>query len=78
MIQTHHDSPVRTISKSLSNFSAGRMAGLFSRLQGFDQQQVLQFARNLQEDYSIVQGVRIPVTEEYIAQFLGLPTNGIH
>jgi hypothetical protein len=41
--------------------------GYFQRLQGFDQQQVLQFARNLQEDHSIVQGVRISVTEEDIA-----------
>jgi hypothetical protein len=51
--------------------------GYFQRLQGFDQQQVLQFARNLQEDHSIVQGVWIPVTEEDIAQVSGLPTNGI-
>jgi hypothetical protein len=51
--------------------------GYFQRLQGFDQQQVLQFAQNLQEDHSIVQGVRIPVTEEDIAQVSGLPTNGI-
>jgi hypothetical protein len=51
--------------------------GYFQRLQGFEQQQVLQFAQNLQEDHSIVQGVRIPVTEEDIAQVSGLPTNGI-
>jgi shikimate kinase len=38
----------------------------FQRLQWYDQQQVLQFAQNLQEDYSIVQGVRILVTEEDI------------
>jgi hypothetical protein len=49
----------------------------FQRLQGFDQQQVLQFSQNLQGDHSIVQGVRISVTEEDIAQVLGLPTNGI-
>jgi hypothetical protein len=49
----------------------------FQRLQGFDQQQVLQFAQNLQGDHSIVQGVRISVTEEDIAQVSGLPTNGI-
>jgi hypothetical protein len=52
--------------------------GYFQRLQGFDQQQVLQFARNLEEYHSIVQGVRILVTEEYIAQVSGLPTNGLH
>jgi hypothetical protein len=51
--------------------------GYFQRLQGFDQQQVLQFAQNLQEDHSMVQGVRIPVTEEDIAQVSGLPINGI-
>jgi hypothetical protein len=51
--------------------------GYFQRLQGFDQQQVLQFARNLQEDHSIVQGVRIPVTEDDIAQVSGLPVTGI-
>jgi hypothetical protein len=49
----------------------------FQRLQGYDQQQGLQFARNLQEDHSIIQGVQIPVTEEDIAHVLGLPTNGI-
>ena len=41
--------------------------GYFQRLQGYDQQQVLQFAQNLQEDHSIVQGVHISVTEEDIA-----------
>jgi hypothetical protein len=41
--------------------------GYFQRLQGYDQQQVLQFAQNLQEDHSIVQGVQISVTEEDIA-----------
>jgi hypothetical protein len=50
----------------------------FQRLQGFDQQQVLQFAQNLQEDHSIIQGVRILVIEEDIVQVSGLPTNGIH
>jgi hypothetical protein len=32
---------------------------------------------NIQEDHSIVQGVRISVTEEDIAQVSGLPTNGL-
>jgi len=40
--------------------------GYFQRLQGFEQQQVLQFSQNLQEDHSIVQGVQIPVTKEDI------------
>jgi hypothetical protein len=41
--------------------------GYFQRLQGFDQQKVLQFAQNLQEYHSIVQGVQISITEEDIA-----------
>jgi hypothetical protein len=51
--------------------------GYFQRLQWYDQQQVLQFAQNLQEDHSIVQGVHILVIEEDIAEVLGLLTNGI-
>jgi hypothetical protein len=51
--------------------------GYFQSLQGFDQQQVLQFAWNLQEDHSIVQGVWILVTEDDIAQVSGLPFTGI-
>ena len=39
----------------------------FRRLQGFDPQQVLEFARNVQEGYSIVQRIRIPVSEDDIA-----------
>lgn len=49
----------------------------FRRLQEFDSQQVLEFARNLKEGYATIQGVRIPVTEEDIAQVSGLPANGI-
>jgi len=48
----------------------------FRRLLDFNSQQVLEFACNLREGYSTVQGVRIPVTEEDIAQVSGLPTNG--
>jgi hypothetical protein len=59
-------------------FQQAGWLGYFQRLQGFDLQQVLQFARNLQEDHSIVQGVRIPVTEDDIAQVSGLPVTGIH
>jgi hypothetical protein len=29
----------------------------FQRLQGYNEQQVLQFAQNLQEDHSVVEGV---------------------
>ena len=48
----------------------------FRRLPDFDPQQVLEFACNLTEGFSVVQGVQIPVTEEVIAQVTGLPTNG--
>jgi hypothetical protein len=47
----------------------------FCRLQGYNEQQVLQFARNLHEDYSVIEGVRISVTEEDIAEVSGLPMN---
>jgi hypothetical protein len=45
----------------------------FHRLQGYNEQQVLQFAQNLQEDHSVVEGVRIYVTEEDITEVSGLP-----
>jgi hypothetical protein len=48
----------------------------FRRLQWYNEQQVLQFALNLQEDHSIVNGVRTSVTEVDIAEVSGLPTNG--
>ena len=47
----------------------------FRRLQWYIEQQVLQFAQNLQEDHSVVAGVRISVTEEDIAEVSGLPKN---
>jgi hypothetical protein len=50
----------------------------FLRLQGYNEQQVLQFTRNLQEDHSVVEGVRILVTEEDIAEVSGLPMNDTH
>jgi hypothetical protein len=49
----------------------------FQRLQGYNEQQVLQFAQNLQEDHSVVEGVRISVTEEDIAQVSGFPIDDI-
>ena len=58
-------------------FQQAGWLGYFQRLQGFDQQRVLQFARNLQQDHSIVQGVQISVTEDDIAQVSGLPVTGI-
>jgi hypothetical protein len=48
----------------------------FRRLQWYNEQQVLQFALNLQEDHSVVDRVRISVTEEDIAAVSGLPTAG--
>jgi hypothetical protein len=48
----------------------------FRRLQWYNEQQVLQFSLNLQEDHSVVNGVRISVTEEDIAAVSGLPTDG--
>jgi hypothetical protein len=48
----------------------------FRRLQGYNEQQVLQFARNLQENHSVVAGIRISVTEEDISEVSGLPIEG--
>jgi hypothetical protein len=48
----------------------------FRRLQWYNEQQVLQFALNLREHHSVVNGVRISVTEEDIAAVSGLPTDG--
>jgi hypothetical protein len=45
----------------------------FQRLQWNNEQQVLQFALNLQEDHFVIQGVQILVTEKDIAQVSGLP-----
>lgn len=55
---------------------AGRIE-YFRRLPDFNEQQVLEFACNLTEGFSVVQGVQIPVTEEVIAQATELPANGI-
>jgi hypothetical protein len=48
----------------------------FRRLQWYNEQQVLQFALNLQENHSVVDRVRISVTEEDVAAVSGLPTTG--
>ena len=39
----------------------------FRRLPDFNEQEVLEFACNLTEGFSVVQGIQIPVTEEVIA-----------
>jgi hypothetical protein len=48
----------------------------FKKLQRFNEAKVLEFSQNLREGYSMVHGVRIPVTEEVIAAMTGLPTIG--
>jgi hypothetical protein len=48
----------------------------FRRLQGYNERQVLQFARNLQENHSVVAGIRISVTEQDISEVSGLPIDG--
>jgi hypothetical protein len=48
----------------------------FKKLQRFNEAEVLEFSQNLTEGYSIVNGVRIPVTEESVAVVTGLPITG--
>jgi hypothetical protein len=48
----------------------------FEKLQGFNEAEVLEFSQNLTEGYSMVHGVRIPVTEETVAVVTGLSTTG--
>jgi hypothetical protein len=48
----------------------------FKKLKGFNEDEVLEFSQNLTEGYSMVNGVRIPVSEESIAAVTGLPTTG--
>jgi hypothetical protein len=49
----------------------------FHRIQGYNEQQVLQFTRNIQEDHSVIAGVRISVTEDDIVEVSGLPIDGM-
>jgi hypothetical protein len=48
----------------------------FKKLQGFNEDELLDFSQNLTKEYSMVNGVRIPVLEESIAAVTGLPTIG--
>jgi hypothetical protein len=48
----------------------------FRRLQGYNESQTLQFARNLQENHSVVASVQIFVTEQDISAVSGLPMDG--
>ena len=45
----------------------------FKKLKEFSEDKVLEFSQNLTEGYSMVNGVRIPVTEASIATVIGLP-----
>jgi hypothetical protein len=49
----------------------------FNRLQGDDTNVTLEFFQNLQGEISTVQGIRIPVTSEIIAEVTGLSNTGI-
>jgi len=46
----------------------------FKKLEGFNEDEVLEFSQNLTKEYSMVNGVRILVSEESIAAVTGLPT----
>jgi hypothetical protein len=48
----------------------------FCRLQAYNEWKVLQFTRNLQENHSVVAGIRISVTEQDISEVSGLPIDG--
>jgi hypothetical protein len=48
----------------------------FKKLKGFDEDEVLEFSQNIIEGYSMVNGVRILVSEESIASVTGLPRIG--
>jgi hypothetical protein len=48
----------------------------FRRLQGYNEHQVLQFTRNLQENHSVVAGIRISLTEQDISAISGLSIDG--
>ena len=48
----------------------------FEQLQGFNENDALEFSRNLDGEQSMVRGMRIPVTEEIIAEVTHLPRTG--
>ena len=45
----------------------------FKKLKEFSEDEVLEFSQNLTEGYSMVNGVRILVTEASIVAVIGLP-----
>ena len=54
-----------------------RWLNYFSRLQESNEAVALEFLQNLQENYSIVGGKRIAVTDDIIAEVSGLPATGL-
>jgi hypothetical protein len=48
----------------------------FKKLQGFNEDEVLDFSQNLTKEYSMVNGVRIKVSEESIAAVTRSPKIG--
>jgi hypothetical protein len=48
----------------------------FKKLKDFSEDEVLEFSQNLTERYSLVNAVRIPMTEASIAAVTGLPRTG--
>jgi hypothetical protein len=42
-------------------------------LKGFNEDELLEFSQNVTEGYSMVKGVKIPVSEESIVAVTGLP-----
>ena len=48
----------------------------FKKLKVFSEDEVLEFSQNLTKGYSMVNGVRIPITKESITSVTGLPRIG--
>jgi hypothetical protein len=49
----------------------------FNRLQGYDTDITIEFFQKLQGETSMVRDIRIPVTQEIVAEVTGLPNTGI-
>ena len=58
-------------------FQQAGWTAYFERLGDFNAEEVLEFAQNLEDNFSVVRGVRISVTEDDIVQVSGLPAEGI-
>jgi hypothetical protein len=57
-------------------FLQARWISYFEKLQEFNEAEILEFSQNLIEGYSMVHGVRIPMTEEMVATVTGFLTTG--